>query len=1581
MGLNIGNLGFTFAAEGKGFLRFQKDAIRGFGSMSSKIEEAAEATRPLAASFNSAAVAARRAQLAVAGFSSAGMAEDLRRANTEVERAAEVLSHDLPVAAEAGARSFHKEGTRVKVDSEALVRSLGKVGAAASAMKDTLGKAFKGAGQAVSSQMKSIGSGVSRLLTAQTNLSTGLEAEGIQLAKAARTTGAQIGYTGAELKKFTREAAGMAAALNIDASTAGKAIYQFKWAGKELAAVGIRSAKQVAKLQESGIVNTENLAKNMRRLREQFQFTDAGMGTFIGSLYELGKEAGDVPGAIDKAGQIIEVLGAVTDKTGKLMRGVELEKFAASTVAASRGFYAIYQDADKATEVATGLAKVIASNRDQYQHLFDGTAEGYPEMLLNLERLGVRAKDAFALMQEGPEGVMKGLALMTKDLRKSGKTPEEIGATLSAVRGWMGKAFGDPAIAEAIEDFSARVSKADDKTLDAMAAIKGATVDLGKLGDEAHTTGRTLDEEFSRIKEAGVMGFRAISRASAVAFVQATGKEFQRFNKKMAALGKEDGPLGDVVRKLSLMHQIGAYALIPETLRPMAVLFGEIGTQIGPLLGALTPIVGGLLPVLSDMGGPMALLSIASAALVVPLTALGLRFGQLLLEGKSVGQAFTQIGKDIQDFANGAVKQLGESVDWVYGKFTEVDWKAAFSGLFDALKSFASGDMDILGMLFGGGAGESKGRISEMAGKVKAMVFDLKDAFVAAVAEADWAAIGAGLLDKLIYVFVELPNKMIRKVLGFDWGGVAKAAVEGLAGAFAKSGEDAGGLGMRLFTGLAEMAPLGVRMIWTAITAAFDALGAIDWGKVGSDLWTGLKGAFKGAAKASEGLGTALWGWISGALAWVSSKWDAAGDWIMGAMDSLGEWAKKGLSWLWDQLPAWIGKAWGWVSSIDWAGMGAKLLKGVIGMLAGAQAWLTGLPATLLGWAVSGITWVLSKIPPAIAKYLPLALKFIDDLPKTIEGMLSGKAGAGAAGSFIGGLFSKFAAALDKYKPVLFMLFAKTIPLLIQSVVKLIAASAPLFVKLVPVLMDVFGKIWGYLMDTGRDFVIGVFEGIKDFFVKKFPELKGPIEAVFGAVKIGVTLVFGFFKKLWVSIFTGVAFVSRGAKAFIDLLVKGFAWVYEKAKLHFMAVRTLVQNVFASIRNVWAGIQETWSAAMEKVKAVITPWIDSLSKLWEGVKEKAKAVGEALMGPWEKVSSVMAGFRDSAKDFFAPFLAAATSFGKKLIAKFKGIVGGVADFLLGVYDKISGLLHVPGMDRVISKEQIEATTKSLKAVRDAAKETERAAEAVSKVVPEGLEGPGGRLAALERSFHPVAQTQQLQKNLGKYRASLEKALAETVPAPQREAHETYIRGIRGSIKETEGALRKVEEAEEAITRAWEVMRAANPATDVAKVGEAVAGAAKAVEAAVGHSIQWDWYDAMDVMSKASGKAVSGIGSLDAGVRSLAKTAAGLDDVMLFPEAGEQHDGAHGRAGGPAKPPRSAPMKDLMAAVDNPGWYSDWKPAFMQANEALRQEVRALGDKLGGGAAAARPGSTARRGQPESYLSRAGMTTGRTRSGI
>jgi len=1574
--------------------------------------------------------------------------QDLDKA---VQQSTETFDHDLPVAMEAASRSFHKESTRMVIDTEHIIKMFKELKSFGDSLKSLvslskLQTVFQGIGTGLLAQISRMKSGIGSLLQANVNLTTSLEAEGVQFAKSAKAIGAQRGLTGSALRQFTGEASAMASSLNMDASTTANALAQFNWAQKEFAAIGITSAKQLAKAQESLGIDSTQLAGHLRRMRKELQFGDKDLSLFVGGLQELGREAMDIPKAVGKAGEIIESLGGVTDRTGQLLRGEDLAKYQRSTVAAMRGFYAIYQDLDKASALSLTISKKIGSSREEWHQLFTGAGEGFPELQTNLMRMGVNVDHAFAMMQTGPEGFTKGMAEIAKTLKKQGKA---VGPVFARLRGWMAKSF-DPEVAQAFEEFAHQMEGPNaDAILAGMEAVKITDSSLGKLADESHSTGRTLQESFDRMKEAGVMGFRAISRASAVAFVGATGKEFQRFNKRMQAVAAGDGPLAGVVKQLSLMHQIGAYALVPEALRPMAVLFGEIGNQVLPLLGSLAPIVGGLAPAFIGMSGPMMAVSVAAGALVLPLTVLGLRMGQLMIEGKTFGQALDQLGKDIQNFANTGLDKLAKGVDFVYEKFSKVDWKALFSKVFKAIKGALSGDFDLLGSLFGGDqAGAAKGKMSDMAGKIKSMVVDLKDAFVSAVEEADWGSIAMGLLDKLVYIFIELPNKMFRKVMSLDFTAVATGIIERLSESFAKGGEGAGNLFVRLFSGIAEMSTRGMQLLWKALSSAFMIFAKLDWGKVLGNVWEGLKGALSGGVNAAKGIGEGVWNWLKDAFAWVVSqapkaaKWlqtaipkivdtAVAGlsmgesfvtkvqDWVLGAIDTVGGLLKKALGWLWKKVPGWIGSVVDWFSGIKWMDLGAKLLKGVASLYVTVMSGIPKFQAKILDTLVSALTWVLEKIPPAIDKYLPKVLKFVEDLPNKIEKLLSGEDTGGAAGGFVGKLFGKMGEAFSKFWPVLVKLVTKLIPALVKTVVKLVGAAVPLFLKLMPVLYNIFGKIWDYVMDTAKGFVVGLLDTIKTWLQKKFPSLAGPIGVVFKVIEVAVKVAFTVFKWFWKVVIKGFEYLWKGIGFVLGLLWDGLklagkavAWVASKvwkavkaigAGFAWMwgAVKKVFTSIYGALSETYQTVSKVFKNAVKVVKKVFATiwWIiepvvtavysifkSTFDMIWKKVVEPVtKWVVDKFTWIWNQAKRVFKGIYDTVKSWFD---------------KVYLVVSGIFTRIKQMWDKSWGeLKKIMKSWFTWVQEKVDAVKTKLKEVFEGLKEkAEKAMEGLRKV----LETPFNMLKGVLSSVWDVAKSTFLRVwsavkvlingikalVLSIFRFVMEK-LDSLIIRPLREALQKFPSLQKLLPKELSDAIMKsAERAKQAMnnfslstvagledvdkkvkdvfvknTLHHDVEDSASKATkymdafaragmgDVALVGDEARRVFQEMAASdmtpqlasdvLSMAVVQPWMHGSVAADYYAKSALDAFGKVAEGSRSLQEVlgeslrATAAVDLVGAVEDPVTDLGRADRRRRDLEQLALGPMKEVLAATNNPAWYSDWRATFLKAHEDMK----------------------------------------------
>lgn len=424
-----------------------------------------------------------------------------------------------------------------------------------------------------------IGDGIKNIASG-VNLTTSLEATMTANSKSAKALAANYGYAGKEAKQFASRAAGMAYGMNTSTETTGKAIYAIKTWGKALKAVGITSAKSAVQVAEVYNIDPDQFGNQLTTLQTEFGFTGKELNNLVGSMVAFGKSTGNVKGSLEKMPEMIEMLRKRTHALGKELSGSELAEYATQTQALAAGFYAITQDEGEAQKQAMAVADALIQADTNLGGIFAGTQVDLSDMMKGLGIATGSLDNTFKLLKKGPQGFVQGMAEM---VAASGGWGKMTGEQVNFVHKQLSDALGEDSANQMVTFFE----KADVATLKAMADVKDATVNLGKMGKEGHSTGITLQESFERMQQGFITTFRKVGRKEARAFVKDTGEQFKAFNKTIARVAEEGGPLGAIVTKFSEMHQIGALALLPETLRPMAAIFGTMLGEATPLIGAM----------------------------------------------------------------------------------------------------------------------------------------------------------------------------------------------------------------------------------------------------------------------------------------------------------------------------------------------------------------------------------------------------------------------------------------------------------------------------------------------------------------------------------------------------------------------------------------------------------------------------------------------------------------------------------------------------------------------------------------------------------------------------------------------------------------------------------------------------------------------------------------------------------------------------------------------------------------------------------------------------------------------------------
>lgn len=422
-----------------------------------------------------------------------------------------------------------------------------------------------------------VGNQLHRLTTEGINLTNSLEGEAVGLGQTARQVGVNLGYTGDRLRRFIGQSTGMAMSLNIGADEAARAIRAWDESAETLGATGLRSAQDVARLTAGLGINADMLRNSTLEMRNLGASSDQ-IHLMTSAFAQLGRDVGDVSGSLNQLPQIMQML---EQRRALGETPEQMTAFATDTAAAARGLFAFTQDSGRAMDMASQLASTVTESRTAFQNMFAGAEQALPQLVTELSVVSGDVDQAFQLMQAGPGGLIEGMGQLVQTTRQQGGDVDRV---LEFMRGRLQQVFGAEMTGTLVNFWRTM----DGNTRTAMQSIRGASVDLGAMGREAHSTGRTLDEVFERMRAGFQTAFRRIARPAVRDFVRSTGRELQRLRRSINLAANSGGALGTVMETLSLSSQIGGLALLPRDLRSSAVAADELYGMVTPLITAFT---------------------------------------------------------------------------------------------------------------------------------------------------------------------------------------------------------------------------------------------------------------------------------------------------------------------------------------------------------------------------------------------------------------------------------------------------------------------------------------------------------------------------------------------------------------------------------------------------------------------------------------------------------------------------------------------------------------------------------------------------------------------------------------------------------------------------------------------------------------------------------------------------------------------------------------------------------------------------------------------------------------------------------
>lgn len=508
-------------------------------------------------------------------------------------------------------------------------------------------------------KLNEIGDGIDNLVRKGGQLTTSFESRMTENAKAASSMAVNYGIATDQMGKFTTEAINRALRLNMGMEEAGKATAEWS---KQIASAG--NEKVLASFKQLGITSADALAKfgdvtkidisgfrsDIQTLTGSIGFGDKEVLKLVGSFQKFGEETNDLSGGIKHMSKATDTLNKLNARLGGSLDPTLLADWGSQAAAAASAAFQLGAGSNDAANVGQKLLETLAKMKTETADVFAGLKEDAPELLMSLGTAGFSLDQIKDMFQKGPEGIVTGLQTMYQSIKKTG------GATngqLNLFEGYVKKAFDDDG------SLLSLVERGGDAAIKKMKEVKEANADLGKAV-KAYHTGRTLSDEFELAESIFTATVRKGVDAGGT-FVRDSQKAFSDWGKRLLELSKENGPLGAVTRKMIEMNQIGAKALLPQTLRPMAAVFGKVVEEAAPFAGILHSLGFRL----STLTSPMGLLTLG-------LGAAGVRFTQLRMEGMSTSQAFDQLGKDAKYLWDNFKVYLGKALDFANEQFDKL---------------------------------------------------------------------------------------------------------------------------------------------------------------------------------------------------------------------------------------------------------------------------------------------------------------------------------------------------------------------------------------------------------------------------------------------------------------------------------------------------------------------------------------------------------------------------------------------------------------------------------------------------------------------------------------------------------------------------------------------------------------------------------------------------------------------------------------------------------------------------------------------------------------------------------------------
>lgn len=423
------------------------------------------------------------------------------------------------------------------------------------------------------------------------NLTTSHEQALLSLGITAQKALVQAGLSGKEMGQLRSRIVSLTMATGYNEAAVSQGVIANKLYTDTLKEFGLKSDDAAVRMEEMGTSAFE-LGRHLDYLKSRDASAD--LKRLSGSMTALGNNTHDLNAAYKQTADLVNLVNTrmaysnnTTLKAGQAMQTLVDAQLNLATHTKMPKENII----GSVNEIENALQRVLGN--------FDSLAAGLEKDLADptkeLVLFGGNVTEMMAAAQEGPDAFLKSFAKFAKQAQKDGVSA---GDAMSFFKTRFGNAFGGETL-----KLLGHFASASETELDSI--IKGVgnvSASLDAAVNAATPRNKTLQAQLDLIRNLFITSFRDISRGAAEEFVHKAGKSYKEFADNIKALADSDGPLSDLVKKMSLAHQVGTKAFLPEFLMPAIDAFGTLAQEMKPALDGLNSLTQ-LHPVLGVVGG------------------------------------------------------------------------------------------------------------------------------------------------------------------------------------------------------------------------------------------------------------------------------------------------------------------------------------------------------------------------------------------------------------------------------------------------------------------------------------------------------------------------------------------------------------------------------------------------------------------------------------------------------------------------------------------------------------------------------------------------------------------------------------------------------------------------------------------------------------------------------------------------------------------------------------------------------------------------------------------------------------------